>query len=106
MLGTIPRDVLLGDPQQSDRQGSTETVTTRGSGDPETRYVAALELLQTADLGSAEVAFTRFLDDHPDSERAPDAAFWLGETYFARGDYPTAAATFARNYRAYGRRFP
>ena len=38
----------------------------------------------------------------PDDARAPTASYWLGETYFFRKDYPTAASVFARNYRTYG----
>ena len=38
--------------------------------------------------------------------RAPTASYWLGETYFFRKEYPTAASVFARNYRTYGQDAP
>ncbi|MCB2056121.1 MAG: tol-pal system protein YbgF, partial [Geminicoccaceae bacterium] len=71
-------------------------------GSPESRFAAAMQLLQAGNLAAAEVAFARFERDFPDAPQAPTAAYWVGETFYTRGQYADAAATFARNYRQYG----
>jgi tol-pal system protein YbgF len=65
-------------------------------------YDAAMGLLQSANWDAAQQAFESFLSSYPKDALAPNAAYWLGETYYVRKDYPNAAATFARNYRTYG----
>ena len=75
-------------------------------GAPEERYRAALDLLEAGDFDAAEEAFARFLADFPDHPLAPKATYWLGETYFYRRQYASAAQTFARGYRRYGPEAP
>jgi tol-pal system protein YbgF len=69
---------------------------------PRERYEAGLQLLQRGDWPAAEAAFEGLIEDHPDDPLAGNAAYWLGETFYIRKDYPSAAAVFARNYRTYG----
>lgn len=75
-------------------------------GGADTDYKAALDLLQAGKWADAEQAFSAFVRAYPSDPRAPTAAYWLGETYFFRKDYPTAASTFAGNYRTYGEAAP
>lgn len=106
VLGSIPRDALLGLPQP-DSEGPSGTAPRAAlEGSAGERFTASLGLLQTGDWGAAEVAFDRWLADFPDDPQAPVAAYWLGESQLAREDYATAAATFAGNYRAYGDQAP
>lgn len=102
VLGTIPRDAVLGIPQpgQDGAPGSAPRSALEGSASA--RYSAALDLLQNGDYGAAEVAFSRWLADYPDADQAPEAAYWLGEAQLARQAYADAAASFAGNYRTYG----
>ncbi len=102
VLGTIPRDALEKRPGTPAAEGREAAA----GASPEDRYRAALALLETGDFDAAEKAFSRFLEDHPDHPKAANAAFWLGETYFFRQDYATAAAVYARNYRTYGPEAP
>ncbi len=102
VLGTLPRDAVLGLPRPA-QGGATGTAPTAAlEGTASERFTAALDLLQTGDWGAAEVAFSRWLGDFPDDPQAPVAAYWIGESQLAREDYATAAATFAGNYRNYG----
>ena len=39
-----------------------------------------------------------FLSRYPDDPLADNARYWLGESYYARGDYPRAAETFFEAY--------
>ncbi len=106
VLGSIPRDALLGLPQP-DTEGPSGTAPRAAlEGSAGERFTASLGLLQTGDWGAAEVAFDRWLADFPDDPQAPVAAYWLGESQLAREDFATAAATFAGNYRTYGDQAP
>jgi tol-pal system protein YbgF len=88
VLGTIPRDTARNIPVRPP--------------DSAVGYDEALALLQNGRWAEAEKAFSAFLESNPNDPRASSAAFWLGETYYFRGDYQAAAASFARNYRSYG----
>ena len=106
VLGTIPRDALLGIPRPSS-EGPTGTAPTAAlQGNAASRFGAALNLLQTGDNSAAEAAFDRWLTDYPDDPQAPAASFWLGEAQLAQGELANAAATFAANYRTFGPEAP
>jgi len=106
VLGTIPRDALLGLPQPS-REGPTGTAPAAAlQGNAANRFGAALNLLQNGDYSAAEAAFDRWVTDFPDDPQAPVASFWLGETQLAQGELANAAATFAANYRTFGPEAP
>ncbi len=64
-------------------------------------YREAFRLLQKADYAAAEVAFKAFLKDHADTEYAGNAQYWLGETYYVRGQFEPAAVAFADGYKKY-----
>ncbi|HZU88386.1 MAG TPA: tol-pal system protein YbgF [Stellaceae bacterium] len=73
------------------------------SGSASVQYNFAFGLLKEADYPAAEEALRAFLQQHPDSALAGNAQFWLGETYYARGQYREAASAFAEGYRRYPR---
>lgn len=102
VLGTIPRDALLGIPEPGQDAPAGTAPRTALEGGAASRFAAALDLLQNGDFGAAEVAFSRWLADYPDESRAPEAAYWVGEAQLAREAYADAAASFAGNYRTYG----
>jgi len=70
-------------------------------GDDETRYAHVFGLLQGQKYDEAETALIAFLTLHPQSERAPFAKFWLGETFRARGEHREAAVHFAEGFQTY-----
>ena len=133
VLGTIPREALLGTepgpaatpaapsrPGQSappppataapapSQQAARTPPAESPPGGPTAagRWAAARELLQKGDWPKAEEALRRFVEDFPNDPNAPTAAYWLGETFLVREDWQNAAATFARNYRTFGRDAP
>jgi len=65
------------------------------------QYNAAFGLLRSADYHGAEVAFKAFLKAHSSDPLAANAQYWLGETYFVRGDFTSASAAFADGYQKY-----
>ena len=64
-------------------------------------YEKACALLEQGDYSAAEHAFSAFVASHPKDEFAGAAQYWLGVTFFVRGEYEKAAATFAKGYKYY-----
>ncbi|MEO1016509.1 MAG: tol-pal system protein YbgF [Pseudomonadota bacterium] len=105
--GVISRNALLGLPSVDVPESDlSDQSSTSPSANPSKQYQQALGLLQAGEWANAQSAFEAIVRDHPDDPRAPTSAYWLGETYFAQGDYGTAAAIFAKNYRTYGESSP
>jgi len=65
------------------------------------QYNYAFGLLRQANYGEAELALRTFVDSHADDPLAGNAKYWLGETFYVRGDYQQAAVTFAEAYQEY-----
>lgn len=61
-------------------------------------YTRAFGLLQKGNYAEAETAFGIFLQQHKDDALADNARYWLGETFYARGDYQRAAEAFLDAY--------
>ncbi len=60
------------------------------------RYEQLLARLREGDLDIAQEGFTSFLSEHPTSELAPNARFWLGESYYGKKDYRRAIDAYER----------
>jgi tol-pal system protein YbgF len=79
---------------------SQGTVAT-SSADPSNQYEQAFSLLRQRKYDEAEKGFTDFLSQNPDSTLAPNAQYWLGETFYARNNFERAARVFAESYQKY-----
>ncbi len=64
-------------------------------------YDDAFNKLRAADYAGAEKGFTTFLSGAPTNKLAGNAQYWLGETYYVRGQYKEAAVAFAEGYQKY-----
>jgi tol-pal system protein YbgF len=53
-------------------------------------YERILNRFKEGDLENARQGFAEFLVQHPHSDLAPNARFWLGESYYGKKDYPKA----------------
>jgi tol-pal system protein YbgF len=71
-------------------------------GTPEEQYNYAFGLVRQGDLASAEIALKEFIAKNPKHERAGNADYWLGETYYARGNYQAAATAYLDTVQTYG----
>ncbi len=106
-LGTIPERVLNED--TTTLSAIPEAVTTQplddpsGTTGPDTLYQSAYRHLLKRRFGAAEAGFTKFLKQHGKHGLAGNAQYWLGETYYARGQYKKAAQAFLTGYRDYGK---
>jgi len=68
---------------------------------PQAQYEHAFKLLRERDYAKAEKAMKAFVDAHPKHKLAGNAKYWLGETYYVRGEYNQAAVVFAEGFRSY-----
>ena len=66
-------------------------------------YETAYGYLLQQDYGAAETAFDDFLKRFPNDNLSGNAQFWLGESFFVRGQFKSAAAAFLKGYQTYGR---
>lgn len=67
--------------------------------DPSTVYEAAFALVKDGSYDQAEMGLKDFITRFPDHTLAPNARYWLGETYYVRKDYTQAARVFAEAYQ-------
>jgi tol-pal system protein YbgF len=74
-----------------------------GGGDVQvtSQYEKALALLQNNQFDQARKEFDMFLKEKPDHSLAPNAKYWMGESYYAQGQFKTAARTFAEGFQAF-----
>jgi tol-pal system protein YbgF len=66
-------------------------------------YETAYGYLLQRDYGAAETAFDDFLRRHPNDPLAGNAQYWLGDSFFVRGQYRSAASAFLKGYQTYGK---
>ncbi len=69
------------------------------SGGPTELYDTAFGFLRQGNWAAAEGSLRELLRRYPQDDLAPNARYWLAETYFQRGDNTRAAETFAQVYR-------
>jgi len=107
---TPPKNLSGPPPLASEREsagtGSTVHRVSSGvlpDGSASEQYNFAFGLVKQADYPAAEAALKSFVRQHPDDGLAGSAQYWLGETYYARGNYAEAAIAFADGYKRYPR---
>ena len=71
------------------------------SGTPEEQYREAFGLLRKQDFPAAEQALSSFVSSHPNDPLAGNAQYWLGETYYVRGQFENAAIAFTEGFQTY-----
>jgi len=64
-------------------------------------YMKAYGLFSANNYPAAIEAFHAFIKDHPASEYAGNAQYWIGECYYTRRDYGRALAAFAKVVEKY-----
>ena len=99
-LGTIPVGEAQA-PSLAALANAQPAASVLPAGTPEEQYRFAYKLLIQTDYVDAEKAFRAFVTAHPDHKLAGNAHYWLGETYYVRNDFNSAARTFAEGYRKF-----
>ncbi len=81
-----------------------DTATSTTVATPEEQQAAydqAFQALKELRYADAAEAFGQFLDDHPDSDLAGNAQYWLGESYYVTRNYEIALESFQELVSAY-----
>ncbi len=81
---------------------SVTSVPVQGAG-PSGLYEESHSKLLRRQFESAEVGFRQFLKKYPKHKLAGNAQYWLGETYYARQRWTSAAKAFLTGYKKYSR---
>jgi tol-pal system protein YbgF len=82
-------------------ESGSNAVSSSSSDSAAAIYENAFSLLKNGNYDSAEREFDSFLRNHGDHALAANAKYWLGETYYVRGDFERAARIFAESYQQY-----
>lgn len=77
----------------ADPSMSAEQFTAPAAGE-QGAYDAALAALRSGDYVESARSFQAYLRDYPDAPLAPNAWYWLGESYYATQNYPIALESF------------
>ena len=80
-------------------QASSAPTGTLPAGTPKEQYTYAFNLLQQTNYDQAEVALKSFIETNPNDPLTGNARYWLGETYYVRGQYQESAQTFYEGYQ-------
>jgi tol-pal system protein YbgF len=64
------------------------------AGDERAAYAAAFDALRGGDYVASARGFREFLRDYPNGALAPNAWYWLGESYYVTQNYPIALQSF------------
>ena len=80
---------------------SSGSASEGSSGPAETLYEEAFADVRDSKYEEGEAKFKQFLSQYPGHPLSANAEYWLGETYYVRGDYKQAAKTFAQGYQSY-----
>lgn len=70
-------------------------------GDPQQVYQRAVDTLRSGDFLNARSQLKTFITAYPQDPLAGDANYWLGETFYVRGQYDEAAQTFSSGVQNY-----
>jgi tol-pal system protein YbgF len=72
-----------------------------GSMDAAGLYEQGFAEIKREDYPAAEKSFAQFMKQYPAHALAPNALYWLGETFYVRKEYDKAARAFAEAYQKY-----
>lgn len=71
------------------------------SSDAQSLYEQGYGSMLQHDYGGAETAFRQLTASHPNDPLAGSAQYWIGESYYVRGQYKSAADAFLKGYKKY-----
>lgn len=113
VIGTLTESQLRAAGVDPNSETETETASTGAPteepaspstlppGNPREQYDYAYQFLLQRDFVGAEAALSAFVSTNPEDTLAGNAQYWLGETFYVRGDYTTAARAFAEGFQRY-----
>ncbi|HVI55069.1 MAG TPA: tol-pal system protein YbgF [Luteibacter sp.] len=88
-------------PAAQAQQAAPAAAPAAASATEQAAYDAAFKSLRAGDYVTASRGFRDFLTKYPDSALAPNAYYWLGESYYVTMNYPVAIEAFQRLVKQY-----
>jgi tol-pal system protein YbgF len=98
-----PNGALPAPPPRNTSRTGAQLATLPPTGNPKDEYDLAYGYVLHKDYALAEKAFADFLRKNPNDKMAPEAHYWLGESFFQRQRYQDAADSYlvvVRNYES------
>ncbi len=71
------------------------------NGDAQSLYEQGYGAMLQHDYDAAETAFRKLIASYPNDPLAGNAQYWIGESYYTRGQYKSAADAFLKGYKKY-----
>ena len=94
-LGVAPGTVAPADDRPTPASRPAPSATTASSpADEAAAYGQAFDALKQGDYVASARGFHAFLETYPSAALAPNAWYWLGESYYVTQNYPLAAQAF------------
>lgn len=81
------------------QQLGTLSASGGNNGPAEALYEKSFSDIREGKYDQAEDGFKQFVSQYPGHPLASNAQYWLGETYYVRGDFKQAARIFAQGYQ-------
>ncbi|MGI8725996.1 MAG: tol-pal system protein YbgF [Methyloceanibacter sp.] len=97
-LSPLPSDLGSGSGGHDQPQSLTAALP---ANDAKALYEQGYGSVMQRDYVAAEPVFREFLATYPSDRLAGNAQYWLGESYFMRGQFKDAADTFLKGYQTY-----
>ena len=96
---TVVPDAL---PQADQQAGQVAAIAPEApTNDPQAAYDMAYGHILQQDYAGAESAFREYLTRFPQAPLSSNAHYWLGQSFYARGQYKPAADAFLKGYKTY-----
>ena len=92
--GTNDQNAPASQPVQPEASAPAETAPAASNGNDRADYDAAFKALKGGDYVKSSRGFKTFIERWPKSTLIPNARYWLGESYYATGNYEMAAQQF------------
>lgn len=80
---------------------SAAASTAAPAADERASYEAAFDTLKSGQYDASARAFTQFLQQYPNGAYAPNARYWLGESYYVTQNFELALQQFQTLYRQF-----
>ena len=100
---TVPADASSPTPttlgQATPSRPLTETDALPSS--EEGAYQAGIDALKQGQYVKARDHFTTFITNNPEDKLVPNAYYWMGEAYYAEGNYRKSGETFLKAFQDY-----
>jgi tol-pal system protein YbgF len=87
--------------QRGEAMGNGAAAGPAAAGNPDEIFNAALASLRRGSFSTARAGFEEFLRSFPRDDRAPEAQFYIGESYFEARDLERAWAAYGRVLELY-----